>query len=254
MPATKKKAPAAKRAQSKQTKSKTGVARLLPKKGFQVWSAALIVVLVAAIGYSVVRYSQASNNIAQQCYALHTKSDPNPTNKCVATDFVSGATGDLITISDFPGYKGFTGTYTNGDQICVDIMHKTPPRIVVGGSQASSGQKGDGTTDPVYAPTPKDQVSVAITLKSNPATRKVLTTNRYGQTNTSAGFKCVPLVGEGWASGGPVSYDYRDAINTPGGIQVKVLQGPIDRLRVFVSPSGDRPEGDGPDVFGTESR
>lgn len=250
MPATKKKTPAAKRTQSKQTKSKTGVSRLLPKKGFQVWSATLIVVLVAAIGYSVVRYSQASRNIAQQCYAPHTKADPNPSNKCASSETIGGDTGDLITLSDWPTYGGFTGNYTTGDQICVTILSETAPRVLLPGSTSQSDSKSDGTSAPQYAPTPRDEVSVALTLKSDPATRKVLTAYKYGAGGAMAGFICVPLKGSGSAG----DWDYRDGANTPGGIQVKVLKGKIRRMWVNASPSGDRTEDAGPDFYNTESR
>lgn len=246
MPATKKKAPAAKRTQSKQTKSKTGVSRLLPKKGFQVWSATLIVVLVAAIGYSVVRYSQASSNSTMQCYALHTKADPNPTNKCGSAEWVSGGTGDLITLSDWPTYSGFTGMYTSGDQICVDIFHEQAPRVIQGGSGTQTDTKSNGSSGTQYAPTPSDQVSVALTLKSNPATRKVLNVKRYGQGDSWAGGACVTLV--------RADYDYRNAIDTPGGIQVKVLQGPIKKLGVRVIPGPNRVEFPPLEIFETEDR
>jgi hypothetical protein len=93
-------------------------------------------------------------------------------------------------------------------------------------------------------------VSVALTLKSNPATRKVLTAKKYGQGGALAGFTCVLLKGSG--SGG--DWDYRDAANTPGGIQVKVLKGKIQRMYVNVSHSGDRSEDGGPDFYNTESR
>lgn len=250
MPAQKKKTPAVKRARSKQAKTKTGIARLAPKKGFQIWTAALVVVLVAAVGYGVVRYSQASRNIAQQCYAPHTKADPNPTNKCVASDTIGGDTGDLITLSDWPTYGGFTGNYTTGDQICVTILSETAPRVLLPGGPTQSDSKGDGASAPQYAPTPRDEVSVALTLKSDPATRKVLTAKKYGQGGAMAGFTCVLLKGSG--SGG--DWDYRDGANTPGGIQVKVLKGKIRRMYINASPSSDREEGSGPDFYNTESR
>ena len=255
MPAQKKKAPAAKRTRSKQAKTKTGIARLAPKKGFQAWTAALVVVLVAAVGYGVVRYSQAGNinplNITPQCYALHTKANPNPTNQCnFATETVAGDTGDLITLSDWPTYGGFTGNYTTGDQICVHIISEVAPRVLLSGTGTESGSKSDGTSAPQYAPTPRDEVSVALTLKSNAATRKVLTVRKYGALNSNAGFACVLLKGSGFSG----DWDYRDAANTPGGIQVKVLKGKIQRMYVSVSPSGDRSEDGGPDFFNTESR
>ena len=254
MPAPKKKAPTAKRAQTKQVKPKVGLTSLRKKKSFQVWSAVLAVILVAAVGYGVVNYSKASSNYPPQCYALHTKAEPNTTNKCVSLDWISGDTGDLITLSDWPTYSGFTGSYTTGDQICVDILRQRAPRVVLEGSETPSNSKNNGASSPKYAPTPNDEVSVALTLKSNPATRKVLTVQKYGQLGSLAGSKCALLVGDGWDSTGPTSYDYRDAINTPGGIQVKVLQGHIKDLRVVVSHSGDRTGGPGPDVFHTESR
>jgi hypothetical protein len=243
MPATKKKAPAAKHTQSKQTKSKTGIARLAPKKGFQIWTAALVVVLVAAVGYGVVRYSQAGSNIAKQCYALHTKANPNPTNQCnIATETVSGDTGDLITLSDWPTYPGFTGRYTTGDQICVTILRERAPLVDQGGGGTQTGTKSDGS-----APTPNGQVSVALTLKSNPATQKVLTVQKYGQPGSLAGISCVRFVGSEYVG----DWDYRDAIDTPGGIQVKVLQGKVQKMYVKVSPYSDIEPFD-LDVFGTE--
>lgn len=252
MAATKKKAPATKRAQTKQVNSKVGFTSLRKKKSFQIWSAVLVVALVAGVGYGVVNYSRASSSDSTQCYALHTKANPNTKNNCVGIDWVSGNTGDLITVSDWPSYSDFAGSYTTGDQICVEALRETPPRVVLEGSggETSSGPKTDGTSSPKYAPTPKDEVSVALTLKSNPATRKVLTVQRYGQGGSLAGYTCVLLKGS--AFGG--DWDYRDAINTPGGIQVKVLQGPIKKMRVVISHSGDRSEDPGLDVFHTEDR
>ena len=198
MSTQKKKAPAAKRVQSKQTKTRTGIARLVPKKGFQIWSAVLVAVLVVVVGYGVVRYSEASKNIALQCYAVHTKANPNPTNQCnFATETVAGDTGDLITLSDWPTYGGFTGDYTTGDQICVTILSETAPRVLLPGSTTQADSRGNGASAPQYAPTPRDEVSVALTLKSNPATRKVLTAKKYGQGGALAGFTCVLLKGSG---------------------------------------------------------
>lgn len=231
MPSTKSKSKNA-TTQRAQTKSGFSLASLKKKKGFRLWLTVLSVGLIAAVGFTVVNYSQASSHYAYECYALHTKADPNTTNKCVGSQFASGNTGDLITVSDFPTYSGFTGRYTTGDQICVEILSEVAPRVIIGPNQ--------------YAPTPQDRVSVALTLKSNPATRKELTVRRYGAGGNTAGFKCAPLVGSG--------YDYRDATTTPGGIQVKVLTGPIKKLRVFVSHSSDRPVGGFLDVFRTEGR
>ncbi len=237
------------------TKSRVAGSNKLRKKSpWQNWMALPIVALAVVVGYVVVQYSQAANKYAwyeqdgvAKCYALHNKAYPNPTNISVCDrgdDGTSFQTGDLITYSEFPTYEGMGDNgykYTNSDRICVTNRVVSPPRIPLEGSTTSQNSKSTGASEPQYAPTPSDTTSVALTLKSNGATRVVYTSLRYGPTRHSYGQACTFLVGESW--------DYSDAMNTPGGIQVKVLQGPVKDLKVYVSPGGTRPTFDLLDIF-----
>lgn len=255
MPAPKKK-PNSRQAQSTSTRTKTSRTSLASKKKFQTWMAIPIIAVVAVTGYAIVRYSHASMPVAvsSNCYAVHTKSYPNTKNECYGAQWVSGETGDLITLSDFPSYGN--ASYTSGDQMCVYILHDQLPRpgntsagnqAQPASSQTQPSAKNNGTTgtQQVTPKTLSDTVSVALTLKSNPSTRKVLTVNRYAQGGTYAGSACITMVGADW--------NYRDAAQTPGGIQLKVLQGPIKSMRVDVVPGPERVAF--PDIiFDTEDR
>lgn len=60
-----------KKSSSKKTTSRVGTSKLVAKRGFKLWMAALVVVLVAVAGYAIVNFSEASG------YTYYSKDSTN---------------------------------------------------------------------------------------------------------------------------------------------------------------------------------
>ena len=154
-----------KRTNSNKAKSRVGTNKLAPKKGFKLWMAALVVVLVAVAGYAVVNFSEASG------YTFYRRGSEVTGGMMLANNKKDGSQGytKYIQQGNFVSIYVLKSKLSKTGLVCVKFVPQSS-RTAVDIEINNNGIKGSKVAYASNPPKPKDacvQVTSPTRIKAS---------------------------------------------------------------------------------------